>query len=612
MTDISSTQSLIATWLDELESTEADVKEFCVRQIRKAESMLNSNPLQAESIVSSIGIFIEDAIGDYTSRIEIHKEALLVRGGTLYRLARYEEAYAVSVRALDIAKELGDSKGEALALNTMGAVAIAQGEYENALHHHTGSLTLRKALGDDALTAISLMNIGNVYLALGDVTNAHEYFMQSLLLREQINDEHGIGVSLSNIGIVYGMMGDTEQAIEYLQKSLTKKISTNNKQGQIQTLCDLASQYIALDDVERAREHANVARQVAVNLGNRDGESSALHLLGLIEAKAAEFILSLDYFYQALQIRTEVNNTKGVIETILAQTDVFIQLNRFNDALAILHDIRQRTESLHSLTLLRSLHLQYSLAYEGMNECKLALYHSRLYHEMHEKVFNQHSAERLRNLQILHQVEYTKKENEIYRLRNFELAQAYGDADKLSRSLSISNAELNEAVDMLEKINKEKNDIFGIVVHDLRNPLTAIVLTASNALQNSQKLSNEDIVLSLQRIKKNADRMSRIIKKMMDMFSADSGSMKISLEQHDIVPIIDKIADTFLPVAAEKNIMVEVMSVSHAIAEIDAVVFEEIIDNLLSNAIKFSPRGTTVNVKVSTIEKHINLENHTI
>lgn len=612
MTDISSTQSLIATWLDELESTEADVKEFCVRQIRKAESMLNSNPLQAESIVSSIGIFIEDAIGDYTSRIEIDKEALLVRGGTLYRLARYEEAYAVSVRALDITKELGDSKGEALALNTMGAVAIAQGEYENALHHHTGSLTLRKALGDDALTAISLMNIGNVYLALGDVTNAHEYFMQSLLLREQINDEHGIGVSLSNIGIVYGMMGDTEQAIEYLQKSLTRKITTNNKQGQIQTLCDLASQYIALDDVERAREHANVARQVAVNLGNRDGESSALHLLGLIETKAAEFTLALDYFYQALQIRTEVNNTKGVIETILAQSDVFIHLRRYNEALTILHDIKQRTESLHSLTLLRSLHLQYSLAYEGMNEYQLALHHSRFYHEMHEKVFNQHSAERLRNLQILHQVEYTKKENEIYRLRNIELAQAYGDAEKLSRSLSISNAELNEAVDMLEKINKQKNDIFGIVVHDLRNPLTAIVLTASNALHNSQKISIDDMVISLQRIKKNADRMTRIIKKMMDMFSVDSGGMKVSLEQQDIIPIIDKIADTFLPVAAEKNIMVEVMSVSHAIAEIDAVVFEEIIDNLLSNAIKFSPRGTTVNVKVSTIEKHINLENHTI
>lgn len=97
--------------------------------------------------------------------------------------------------------------------------------------------------------------------------------------------------------------------------------------------------------------------------------------------------------------------------------------------------------------------------------------------------------------------------------------------------------------------------------------------------------------------------MTRIIKKMMDMFSVDSGGMKVSLEQQDIIPIIDKIADTFLPLAAEKNITVDVMSVSHAVAEIDVVVFEEIIDNLLSNAIKFSPHGTTVNVKVSTIEK---------
>ena len=502
MTEQSSVQTLIISWTDELTSTNEDVREFCLRQCKMAEAMLNTEPQKADGIAAALIHFAQHNIGDYDSKLEIEKEALLVRGATLYRLTQYQEALTISSRALDIAKEIGDIKGQSFAMNTMGAVAIAQGDYESALHQHTESLALRKSIHDDALTATSLMNIGNVYLALGDLTNALEYFMQSLVLRETIRDDHGIGVSLSNIGNVYGIMGDAEQAVVYLQKSLASKITTNNKQGQVQTLCDLATQYLALGNVIKARDHANVALQVAIYLGNLDGEASALHLLGLIETDATEYKYALEYFAHSLTLRTKSGNTRGYVETVLAQCDVFIYLQQYNDALAKLDEIQKRTESLQALTLLRSFHKQYSTVHEHLKNFELALHHARLFHELHERVFNQHSAERLRNLQILHQVESTKKENEIYRLRNIELAHAYQDADTLSRSLSLSNAELNEAVSQLEIINKEKNDIFGIVVHDLRNPLTAITLNVSGALSNSPKLSADDMVKILQKIKK--------------------------------------------------------------------------------------------------------------
>lgn len=603
MTEQSNIQTLINSWNHELASTEEESKDFCLRQCKIAETMLNTDPQKADGIVAALVYFAQQCIGDYEAKLEIEKEALLVRGATLYRLAQYQEALTISSRALEIAKEIGDIKGQSFAMNTMGAVAIAQGDYVKALYQHTESLALRQSIHDDALTATSLMNIGNVYLALGDVTNAHEYFMQSLLLREKINDEHGIAVSLSNIGNVYGVIGDTEQAIEYLQKSLARKIATNNKQGQVQTLCDLATQYLSLGDVEKARDHANVALQVAIYLGNLDGEASALYLLGLIEKKAVDYTYALEYFAHSLKIRTKTGNTKGLIETVLAQCDVFIHLQRYEDAQSILDNIQQKAENLQSLTLLRSFHQQYSIVCEKLKNFERALYHSRLYHDLHERVFNQHSAERLRNLQILHQVESTKKENEIYRLRNIELAQAYKDADNLSRSLSLTNAELNEAIEQLEIINKEKNDIFGIVVHDLRNPLTAITLTVSGALSNSQKISTDDMILVLQRIKKYTNHMTQIMKKMVDMFTMESRTMKPIMEQHDLATIMNKIVDNFVPVANEKNISIHVDASTQAVAEVDMILFEEIIDNLLSNAIKFSPYDSKVNIKIFTVEQ---------
>ncbi|MFN5309159.1 MAG: tetratricopeptide repeat protein [Candidatus Kapaibacterium sp.] len=603
MAEQSNIQTLINSWNHELASTEEESKDFCLRQCKIAETMLNTEPQKADGIAAALIHFAQHNIGDHDSKLEIEKEALLVRGATLYRLTQYQEALTISSRALDIAKEIGDIKGQSFAMNTMGAVAIAQGDYESALHQHTESLALRKSIHDDALMATSLMNIGNVYLALGDLTNALEYFMQSLLLREKINDEHGIGVSLSNIGNVYGIMGDADQAVVYLQKSLASKIATNNKQGQVQTLCDLATQYLSLGDVTKARDHANVALQVAIYLGNIDGEASALHLLGLIETDATEYKYALEYFTHSLTLRTKSGNTRGYVETVLAQCDVFIYLQQYKEALATLDEIQKRTESLQSLTLLRSFHRQYSTVHEHLKNYELALHHARIFHELHERVFNQHSAERLRNLQILHQVESTKKENEIYRLRNIELAHAYQDADTLSRSLSLSNAELNEAIEQLEIINKEKNDIFGIVVHDLRNPLTAITLNVSGALSNSPKLSNGEMVQIFQKIKKNTDRMTQIIKKMVDLFTMESGAMKPIMEQHDLATIINKVVDNFVPVANEKNISIHIDASTQTFAEVDMILFEEIIDNVLSNAIKFSPNDSKVNIKIFTVEQ---------
>lgn len=576
-----------------------NVKEFCLTLCREADHMLNNDPVYVDKVLSDLERIVETSINDVNERNEIVKEAMLVRGGALYRMGHYDEAIGLSNQALEIATLMGDIRGQSFAMNTHGAAAIALGDYETALLKHNGSLTLRKQIGDRALIAVSLMNIGNVYFALGDVAKALEYFMQSLTIREELGDEHGIGVSLSNIGAVYGMMGDVEQAIEFLQQSLSKKIHTQNLRGQVQTLGDLATQYLAADNLALARDYAQTSLDVAKKVSNTIGEAFAQHLLGTIEIKAHNYNKALQHIDDALHTRTEIGNSKGIVESMIAKAELLTKVGRNQEAITLLLEAQPRAEKLNSITLLSSLHQSLGAIYEDIGEFQEAIKHSKLYIHYHEKVFNQYNAERLRNLQILHQVENTRRENEIYRLRNIELAQAYSDQEKLTKSLAASNKELNEAIELLEKINKEKSEIFGIVAHDLRNPLTSIILTAGTTLHAEYNMSKNDIVNAMKRVKTTAERMADIIKKMVNLYNVESGEFMLTLEKRDIVPLVERIVDIFVPAATEKSIELKVETQDSAYAMIDKVVLEEIIDNLISNAIKFSPTGKTVTVKVS-------------
>lgn len=593
---------IIYKTLEELQTAldhAADVKEFCLLLCKETEQLLNSDPVYVEQISKDIERLSETYIGDADARADVMKEAMLVRGGALYRMGRYEEAIDISTQALEIATLLADTRGQSFAMNTHGATAIALGDYETALLKHTGALTLRRQLGDEALIAVSLMNIGNVYFALGDVSQALDYFMQSLSIREQLGDEHGIGVSLSNIGGVYGMMGDVEQAIDFLQQSLAKKIKTQNLRGQVQTLGDLATQYLAADNLNLAREYAQTSLEVAITVSNRIGEAFALNLLGTIEIKAHNYKQALQHIDKALTTRTEIGNSKGIVESMIAKGELLTQLQRYDEAIHLLTDAHSKAEKLNSITLLSSLHQALSAVYESKGEFREAIKHCKLYIHFHERVFNQYNAERMRNLQILHQVENTKRENEIFRLKNIELAQAYADAEKLTQSLAASNEELNTAIDLSEKINKEKSEIFGIVAHDLRNPLSSIILTAATALHSEYQMTKDDIVNAMQRVKSTAERMAEIIKKMMNLYSVETGGFLLTLEQRNIVPLLERIVDTFIPSANEKNIELQFDAKDSAYAIVDKVMLEEVIDNLISNAIKYSPTGKKVTIKVT-------------
>lgn len=153
----------------------------------------------------------------------------------------------------------------------------------------------------------------------------------------------------------------------------------------------------------------------------------------------------------------------------------------------------------------------------------------------------------------------------------------------------------------LKKLNDEKNELLGIAAHDLRNPLTGIIVSNDAVLKFMEKLSKEEISEFSFNIKASGKRMMRIIDNLLDIYAIEDGKIKFEYKNFDINGIIKKVLKENEIRAESKKISIIADYSPGSIVYADDNKVEQIIDNLLSNAIKFSPFNKKIWINKSII-----------
>ncbi|MEQ8812157.1 MAG: tetratricopeptide repeat protein, partial [Imperialibacter sp.] len=118
-----------------------------------------------------------------------------------YRQANTTKAMELAKSALKLSTEVNYLEGEALSLQSVGAVYEATSNFDSALHFFNKSLAIKQALGDTTDIAASLNNIAMVYDQLGKDEMALTNYFQALRMYEAVNDLFSEAMVLGNIGI---------------------------------------------------------------------------------------------------------------------------------------------------------------------------------------------------------------------------------------------------------------------------------------------------------------------------------------------------------------------------------------------------------------------------
>lgn len=166
--------------------------------------------------------------------------------------------------------------------------------------------------------------------------------------------------------------------------------------------------------------------------------------------------------------------------------------------------------------------------------------------------------------------------------------------------------ELNEKNNMLVKLHQERNEFLGIIVHDLKNPLSGILGLSQAMKDNIDSFSKEDIVHFSHDIELSSKKMFLLINNLLDINAIESGKIKVALEYVDIAAVIDSLCTYYKKTAEAKQITLQFEKpVEQFLAWVDDNLIEQILDNLLSNAIKYSPFEKSVFIKIYRDESMI-------
>ncbi len=170
---------------------------------------------------------------------------------------------------------------------------------------------------------------------------------------------------------------------------------------------------------------------------------------------------------------------------------------------------------------------------------------------------------------------------------------------KTAMKLQFTTRTLAEKNDALIRVNQEKNDFIGIVVHDLKNPLSAILGMAEIIKEDVGSISDEELTEYTQLIEQSAKDMFQLIINLLDISAIESGRMKMLLEPTDILPIVQNLIKDYTRRAQAKNITLHFEAKTDScVAKIDKNTMRQILDNLISNAIKYSPKGKDIYIQL--------------
>jgi signal transduction histidine kinase len=145
--------------------------------------------------------------------------------------------------------------------------------------------------------------------------------------------------------------------------------------------------------------------------------------------------------------------------------------------------------------------------------------------------------------------------------------------------------------------------LFDMAAHDLRSPLSAIVLYVEHLLQGDDGPLNDEQARILQVITENTKRLANFINNLIDLHKISSGKLKFKCSPQPIDSIVSEMVELYQVVAERAGIQLQVQ-IAGNIPTVwgNGPKIEQVIINLLSNALKFTHKGGQVNVRLEAIE----------
>jgi signal transduction histidine kinase/CheY-like chemotaxis protein len=183
-------------------------------------------------------------------------------------------------------------------------------------------------------------------------------------------------------------------------------------------------------------------------------------------------------------------------------------------------------------------------------------------------------------------------------------ARLYQSAQQAIKERDALLASERAARQEAEIASRAKDEFLGLLSHELRNPLNAIV--GWTRMLHTGTLNEPTFARALETIDRNAKLQARLIEDMLDVSRIVTGKLRLDAQPVDLTAVVSAAVDTSRPASEAKDIRIQVvLDFGAGLVLGDPVRLQQVVWNLLSNAIKFTPKHGRVQIQLERINSHL-------
>lgn len=153
-------------------------------------------------------------------------------------------------------------------------------------------------------------------------------------------------------------------------------------------------------------------------------------------------------------------------------------------------------------------------------------------------------------------------------------------------------------ISRFEKIFQIREDFSYAMIHDMKTPLTSIIMALnflrSGKLDNRQEMKDKYFDIA----ENEADHLLTLTNKVLTISKLENHKLEMNRTEVELTPIIDKLTEKFK--AKSQKTVNFITEIKAETAYADAEYLEEVLSNLIDNSIKYSDES--VEIKISTAQ----------
>ncbi len=571
-------------------------------------------------------------------------EAKVNIGEVIYDRGYYDSAFIYFTEAEKLADAHGLSSSKAYALYYIGKYRETMGNFRDASLYYDSALTIcRNTSDDDRLLVLILTSRGKNYISEGHLSQALQYYLEAFQRSEQLHDELLYAQTCSHLGSFYSMMDQYDKALEYNQKAFSRRDDLNNPEGIAKSCNNIGILFRKLKKTDSALAYFNEALDLCEKTHYKKGIVKALTNIGIVYSEMDKDAKAFPYLDSAFVISTQAGFGYGIASSSLYLANLYKKRGQLSRALYYYTLSLSRLSSTDYDEMLQNVYEGLYNCYSSKGDYKTALQYHVLLLETQKRLLNVENSRQLSMLNISFDLERKVKDNEVLRADNelkeslikrkttfiwlvvialgftivlclniynrlYAKKRANRQLEVLNLTVTEQNTKLALLNEKLEAANREKDKLFSIISHELRNPLYWFQNLSEVLSKKFREMPPDKVQKSLSALDESAKNAFHLMDNLLQWARSKLNRIHPKMVECELHTLAADTAEMYQTIMQYKEIEFHNSVPFDCVVYADADLLGCVIRNLLSNAIKYTPAGGTIGISCSAGSDFVTVE----